>query len=73
MVTKLKVEYSHVREVDLHLTKPQQYQWDSGKFMWPGIAHSSDTKTRMDVSTFCFLKQVLLFLVFVLKFMWLQN
>ena len=72
-MNKLKVEHSHVRAVDLHLTKPQRYNWKNGKFLWPSIAHSPATRKKMEVSTFCFLKQVLLVLVFVLKFTWLEN
>ena len=63
MVTKLKANFSHLGPGDLHLTEPQQYQWDSGKFLWPSIVHSLKTVKKMKVSIFCFLKQVAVFIV----------
>ena len=50
MVTKLKANLSHLLPGDLHLTESQQYQWNSGKFLWPSIVHSLKTVKKMKVS-----------------------
>ena len=59
----MKRRYQYVLEDELHFSHLQWYMWINGQFLWPSYQHEIKTLEKMGVSTFCFLKQVLLFLV----------
>ena len=67
---KLKSDYYKLGVLK-NLTTNQQFLFDNGQWLWPTYKHEVKTLSKMiEVSTFCFLKQVLLVLVFLLKFTW---
>ena len=69
MVNKLKLGYLKGQLFKKNLTDKEKYNFNNGQWLWKSIKHEAKNQTELNtVSSFCFLEQVLLVLVFVLKF-----